>query len=449
MVCVAALCVWCALLPGQAPPALEPASTTTSPPIEPSRAVEEEAVEEEAVEEEAVVAAPRRIALQLSPALSSWQLLLVRRLLDEGFVVGGPAITSPSHRSSLDRVDGGVVLVVQGETTKVGVVAPGPAALEELEASQRLVSLVLELAPMSPSPPTTTTTMITAAISTDTVSLRLEPPADDDLAGLAVAAIIEAGLALAPAGTAPEVCVRIEDEGLQLGRAAGSSAACGEWTPSSSSSLASDLESVFRPRAPPPSPPPPSSPAVPVSPPRLRVWSPWTVAGAGGVIVRGASVDPLLGASGARRLGSVGGVGVDVVFGLMSSGSVGPLTVVEPLVSGGLIASVPVVDDVRLSAGLQGGAALHGYWFEDDVGLAADGAVWVPVAVTLPVADGLACQLGLAGGLSTRARSHQIDHVEVWQRGNAFVMLSVGLAFSLPGADPGPEKTDALARGDG
>ncbi len=442
MVSVATICVWCALLPGQAPPAPEPASSTTSPPIA------SPAVEEEAVEEEAVVAAPRRIALQLSPALSSWQLLLVRRLLDEGFVVGGPAITSPTHRSSLDRVDGGVVLVVQGETTKVGVVAPGPPALEELEASQRLVSLVLELAPMSPSPPTTTT-MITAAISTDTVSLRLEPPADDDLAGLAVAAIIEAGLALAPAGTAPEVCVRIDDEGLQLGRAAGSSAACGEWTPSSSSSLASDLEAVFRPRAPPPSPPPPSSPAVPVSPPRLRVWSPWTVAGAGGVIVRGASVDPLLGASGARRLGSVGGVGVDVVFGLMSSGSVGQLTVVEPLVSGGLIASVPVVDDVRLSAGLQGGAALHGYWFEDDVGLAADGAVWVPVAVTLPVADGLGCQLGLAGGLSTRARSHQIDAVEVWQRGNAFVMLHVGLAFSLPGADPGPEKTDALARGDG
>jgi len=65
------------------------------------------------------------------------------------------------------------------------------------------------------------------------------------------------------------------------------------------------------------------------------------------------------------------------------------------------------------------------------------------------VLDETGCQLGLAGGLSTRARSHQIDNVEVWQRGNAFVMLSGGLAFSFPGADPSPEKTDALARGDG
>jgi hypothetical protein len=444
---------WSVVMPVLLASAPAPADAATTMEATPTAATPTAATPTAAAPDAATTTA--RLALGVEASLAAWRAPLARALLEAGFVVAGPFDSAASHRVTVEAAEGGVVVVVRGATTKLGVVPPGPAALVELEVAQRVAALVLATAPTAGLAPA------------DDVTVALQVDGDDveareALTDLAVVALLDGGVALSPGGGARALCVVVGAAHVDVGVAATAGASCGD--------VQRTAREAFRPAAlverlrpaPPapvttattPTPPPMTTPTTPTPLPALAAaTSPWTLGVAGGVLMREAGVDPLLWSSVAHRVAQPGPVDVDVVAVVAGSGSVADLVVVEPVLAVGVATSLALPAGVRLGAGLLGGAQLHGYRFERDVGVAGDGLVMLPLTVTVPLSDTLGLQLGASGGASTRARSHTIDGVEAWRRGNLFLSIFGGLSFSLPTAgvrSAGPdENANALARGAG
>jgi hypothetical protein len=395
-----------------------------------------------------------RLALTVAPALTTLRAPLVRALVDAGVTVAGPADPAASHRVRVEAADGGVVVVVTGTDTKLGVVPPGPPALVELEVAQRVAALVLATTPA----PVATDVGVTVALQFDTTD------SDDDTIGdVVLQTLLDGGVALAPVGVAPALCVVVDDDVVEVAVAPAIGAPCADGQPTARTDFRpAQLIERVRPTTPTPTPTVTPTPAPTPTPTVTTTTtttttpsSPWRFGVGGGVQLREGGADPLVWSSVAHRLARVrpGGidVDVDVVGTVAGSGSIDDLVVVEPLVAVGVAGSTELAG-VRLGAGLLGGAQAHGYGFEADVGVAGDGVLLVPVTVTLPLSDSVGLQLGGSGGASTRARSHTIDGAEAWRRGNIFLSLFGGLSFSLPGparsAAPA-ENGDGLARGGG
>jgi len=453
---------WSVVLPvllASAPAPAAAASTTTAATAATAATEATEATEATAAASDATATATTttattaRLALGVEASLAAFRAPLARSLLDAGFVVAGPFDGGASHRVAVEAAEGGVVVVVRGATTKLGVVPPGPAALVELEVAQRVAALVLATAPAA------------GVVPVDDVTVALQVDGDDveareALTDLAVVALLDGGVALSPGGGAPALCVVVGAEHVDVGVAATTGTPCGDVQRSARGAFR-PTSLVERLRPAPPAPPttttatatpPPTTTPTPL-PALAAAPSPWTLGVAGGVLVREAGVDPLLWSSVAHRVAQPGPVDVDVVAVVAGSGSVADLVVVEPVLAVGVATSLALPAGVRLGAGLLGGAQLHGYRFERDVGVAGDGLVMLPLTMTVPLSDTLGLQLGASGGASTRARSHTIDGIEAWRRGNLFLSIFGGLSFSLPAADDRSaatgENADGLARGGG
>jgi hypothetical protein len=376
----------------------------------------------------------------------------VRALVDAGLTVAGPGEPAASHRVRVEAADGGVVVVVTGADTKLGVVPPGPPALVELEVAQRVAALVLAT---SPAP----------VASDDGVSVALQlasGDSDDDRAldDAVLQALLDGGVALAPVGLAPALCVVVDADVVAVAVAPAIWAPCADSQRTARADFRpAQLIERVRPTPPTPTPtvtPTPTTPTPTVTTTTTTTTSsPWRFGVGGGVQLREGGADPLVWSSVAHRLARLGPGGVDVdidVVGTVAgSGSVDDLVVVEPMVAVGVAGSMDLAG-VRLGAGLLGGAQAHGYGFEADVGVAGDGVLLVPVTLTLPLSDSVGLQLGGSAGASTRARSHTIDGAEAWRRGNIFLSLFGGLSFSLPASARSgapAENGDGLARGGG